>query len=313
MANYVSKKLGQINDPLVNKIQIDGSSVMTGPVNKAWRSLILLHRATHGPTDHANKRRYREKDPAKGEPLLIKQKHRENDVIGGKAEYVTIDGKPLYVEFQGDKDKGDNIPTNTKPLDDLIREKGKYMYRNNIIIYNLLQGSKYQYIVLQNRPTSLDFKGETYWAAIKSMGRNTPMYHYTGAEDTLQFNISWYANDPEHPDDVINKCRLLESWSKANGYKASPPILKLQWGSMKRDNPFQDHLYILISATYTLMDFNDCIRGGETKGYQSLKTRGLYPAAATQELVFKRVSDINLEYGDILSEDKMEHTRGINK
>ena len=82
---------------------------------------------------------------------------------------------------------------------------------------------------------------------------------------------------------------------------------------MKRDNPFQDHLYILISATYTLMDFNDCIRGGETKGYQSLKTRGLYPAAATQELVFKRVSDINLEYGDILSEDKMEHTRGINK
>ena len=55
-----------------------------------------------------------------------------------------------------------------------------------------------QYITLQNRPPELDFRGETTWATIKSMGRNTPMYHFTGAEDIIQFNVSCYCNDQEN-------------------------------------------------------------------------------------------------------------------
>lgn len=62
------------------------------------------------------------------------------------------------------------------------------------------------------------------------MGRNVPMYHFTGAEDIIQFNVSWYCNDPENPEEVINKCRLLEAWSKSNGYQAAPPIVKIEWG-----------------------------------------------------------------------------------
>lgn len=63
------------------------------------------------------------------------------------------------------------------------------------------------------------------------MGRNTPMYHYTGSEDIVQFNVSWYCDDPDNPAEVLTKCRLLESWSKSNAYQAAPPILQIQWGN----------------------------------------------------------------------------------
>ena len=279
MANWVSQQLGKVNKEILNITQ-DGSSVTTSPVNKLWRAAILLHRATHYP--HVKKSKV---DPAKGHNTKVNEVNREAE--------VKVKSQESIVTFS------------TEPYDNLVKEKKTRQGSNQIILYNLTS-KPYEYIVIQNRPNRLEFKGETSWAAIKSMGRNTPMYHFTGAEDVIQFNISWFCDDPEHLDEVVNKCRFLEAWTKANGYQASPPVIQIQWGNSEI---FKDQFYILTSATYTLENFNDFIRVGQRKGADGK----LLPSTATQELIFKRVSATNLSWNDILPESKMKYTRGLNR
>ena len=161
---------------------------------------------------------------------------------------------------------------------------------------------------LQNRPLSFDFRGETTWATIKSMGRNTPMYHYTGSEDIVQFNVSWYCDDPDNPAEVLTKCRLLESWSKSNAYQAAPPILQIQWGN---SDTFEGHYYILTSATYSLSNFRNASRQRMRGSVDIREDLNLYPATATQELIFKRVSSYSLSYEDIVKSKAAEKTVGI--
>lgn len=281
--NGIAKGLGYVNQKVNEGIEAI-SPITTSYVNKLWRGAILLHRSTHLP--HAKVKKV---DPAKGHNPLINEKKRN-------AQEKEQDNK--FITFS------------TEPYDNLVKEKKTGKGSNQIILYNLTS-KPYEFIVIQNRPNRLEFKGETSWAAIKSMGRNTPMYHFTGAEDVIQFNISWFCDDPDHLDEVVNKCRFLEAWTKANGYQASPPVIQIQWGNSEI---FKDHYYILTSATYTLENFNDFIRvnGNERKDLKAADGQ-LLPSTATQELIFKRVSATNLSWNDILPEDKMKYTRGLNK
>lgn len=269
---------------LYNKIlEVDTGQWTMGNANKLWRALIKVNR---------NKavKRYKPK-ATEIDPALV-----GNVVVNEKKRTVKV-------EFNRKREEilwASSISIPQRTDHELVGS-------NKVIIYNL-SSTPYQYIELQVRPQSLDFKGETTWASIKSMGRNTPMYHYTGAEDTLQFNTSWFRVDSGNPDEVVNKCRLLEAWSKADGYKSAPPILMIQWGDDEADSLFKDHLYILISATYTLSNFCSKAHAHNFAFYSDGK---LYPNSATQELIFKRVSGSNISYGDIISKDKLERTRGI--
>lgn len=288
----IAKGLGYVNQKVNEGIEAI-SPITTSYVNKLWRGAILLHRATHLP--HAKISKI---DPAKGNNTLINQRKRDAQEKRGRKKLDNLEKDSLDSEF---------ITFSTEPYDNLVKEKKS---SNQIILYNLTS-KPYEYIVIQNRPNRLEFKGETSWAAIKSMGRNTPMYHFTGAEDVIQFNISWFCDDPDHLDEVVNKCRFLEAWTKANGYQASPPVIQIQWGTSEI---FKDHYYILTSATYTLENFNDFIRinGNKRKDLKAADGK-LLPSTATQELIFKRVSATNLSWNDILPEDKMKYTRGLNK
>ena len=278
----IAKGLGHVNQKVNEGIEAI-SPITTSYVNKLWRGAILLHRSTHLP--HA---KIQKVDPANGHNTLINEKKR-NAQEKSTVKIITF---------------------STEPYDNLVKEKKTGKGSNQIILYNLTS-KPYEFIVIQNRPNRLEFKGETSWATIKSMGRNTPMYHFTGAEDVIQFNISWFCDDPDHLDEVVNKCRFLEAWTKANGYQASPPVIQIQWGN---SDIFKDHYYILTSATYTLENFNDFIRinGNERKDLKAADGQ-LLPSTATQELIFKRVSATNLSWNDILPEDKMKYTRGLNK
>jgi hypothetical protein len=180
--------------------------------------------------------------------------------------------------------------------------------RNEIIIFNLNDTDNgYQYITLQNRPPELEFQGETAWATIKSFGRNVPMYHFTGAEDKIQLQISWFCNDPERPWEVIQKCRLLEAWSKADGYYAGPPILQIDWGG---SGLFSNALFILTSANYILKNFRDGYIDRRLEKPEWVDGK-LYPMAATQELVFNRVSGTNPLHSSIYDPSKLEGIKGI--
>lgn len=183
--------------------------------------------------------------------------------------------------------------------------------KNNIIIVNDNVSPAIS-IVIQNRPNEISVDTQTSWVSVKSMGRNNPFMVYTGGEDTISFDISWYSNDPLNREDVLTKCKLLESWSKANGYNQSPPVLRISWGT---SGIFDNDLFILYSASYKLNNFQDRYSGNSidtdefSRSVSKTINLGLLPSIATQSLVFKRVTNKNLTHNDICSPEKLQKLR----
>ena len=209
-------------------------------------------------------------------------------------------------------------------------ESAMYDYNSNVArkeshnayMYILNTSSKsevgYEYIPIQNTPSTFEVKPETSWATLKSLGRNTPFYQYIGSEDTISFEISWYCNNSFNFMEVLHKCRLLESWSKSDGYGASPPILNivLGEGDTKLTQMFQGFDFILTDASYTLNNLQSLEglmsyltaertdpRDKVPKLRKPIHTRFLYPSTAVQKLTFKRVSTRNITWEDIISSD----------
>lgn len=304
MANLL-KEFGKLQ---ANYNQRISDPFFTGYANKAWRAAILLHRATHGPEEGSEVKKGTDSDPARGQRPDIKKVKRDQQV---KADIITRNLPPddtnNYREEPNDKRRVSlTVYQNRIDVTNRILQK----INHDVIIYNIF-AKPVSYIVLQNRPNSIDFKGETTWAIVKSMGRNLPMYHYTGAEDIIQFNISWYANDPDNNEEVVTKCRLLESWTKANAYQAAPPVLTIDWGG---SDLYKNQYFILISATYTLNNFSQGSRlYNSSPGHQSFIDGKLLPLTATQELIFKRVSATNPSWEDIIPKEKIDKTRNINR
>lgn len=309
---------------------IDSSSGLTnGDINKAWRAKILLDRLG-GPVSG------RATGLSKDNPDI------GNSFIPNKGKLVRGNGD-LYrgypttglnkVVHEVVQNPNFNIPRPSEingerfeelPKDSIsksvivyrtsykerqtLHNKAHDHKRNEIIIFNMNGiDETYQYIVLQNRPPELEYQGETSWAAIKSFGRNVPMYHFTGAEDKIQLQISWFCNDRNRPWEVIQKCRLLEAWSKSNGYAAGPPVLQLDWGG---SGLFDNAYFILTSATYVLKQFRDGYIDRRSSQAEWVDGK-LYPMAATQELIFSRVSSTNPMYSNIYDPTKLEGIKGI--
>jgi hypothetical protein len=126
---------------------------------------------------------------------------------------------------------------------------------------------------IQTVPLELSIDPIAKWATIPSIGRNNPFYHYTGGEDSLRFTLDWYS-ERESRDDVINKCRWVESLSRSNAYDAEPSRVVLIFGDL-----FQFDTWIVESAPYRLSLFD--------------KERGMLPRQAYQELTLKKVSEKN--------------------
>lgn len=325
MARAINRAAGNVQEKYNTIVERTPSILTQGPLNKAWRARILTNRAMSGL-------------PKNGSLLPNLTKTIEN-VTSGKIvdDFVSkVTGrKPgpssLAIFTQREIDKtfsnssmngstekryrnytngGSNVreidPTQSvMPVVNWVDSKEEWLSlyadgivkTNKVIIFNN-SVSPYSYIELQNRPTQVDFMGESTWAVIKSMGRNLPMYHYTSAEEIIQMNISWYCNDPNNPGEVINKCRLLESWTKADGYTLAPPVLQIGWGT--EGDLFYGRYFILTSATYSLSNFNAAARERNRAGSNTAtQQKYLLPYAATQELVFKRVSDHNLTHSEM--------------
>lgn len=178
---------------------------------------------------------------------------------------------------------------------------------NKIVIINPLTSPPTQ-IEIQGMPTEIDINPESSWAAVKSMGRNNPFMYYTGGEDTLSFDISWYSMDDDR-EDVITKCNLLKSWSKADGYDAAPPILFIAWGN---SDMFQDDSFVLTSAPYQLSNFQNSYRNGPRRDSNStIVDLKLLPNVARQQLTFKKVTAGNTTHAQIANPSKVSKASGI--
>lgn len=249
----------------------------TGTANKLWRAKILVNRATSGKVlNTGNERPEADPNPESKTTVTTKQQRLEQS-------------------------------RNTSRIERDLQPQTKPKVFNQVVIINPNTSPAIS-VVIQGKPTSLDINSESTWASVKSMGLNNPYQIFTGSEDTLSFEISWYAVDSNR-EDVINKCRLLESWTKADGYKSSPPTLYISWGSSKI---FENDTFILVSAPYKLTNFQNSYRKGLRSDPNSqIVDLGLLPNCATQTLTFKKVTKNNLTHEDIIPTSKLKTTSGV--
>ena len=297
------------------------TDITTSELNKLWRAKILLDRATR-PAKTGGKASITPE--AKLHKNNIRADRGVNPKTGITESSIRVDVNKAAREVEEQQKELQRKETTVSFVEDntpLEERKIKYDKRNNesltkkrIQIYNI-SSDPITYLELQTYPENVSFQGESTWAVINSMGRNTPMYHFTGAESIIQLNISWYCDDPANPADVLAKCKLLEAWSKGNGYISAPPILKLNWGDSEL---FKDELFILTAATYELSNWRGSVKQYDRKTHELVLPKGyvdtnLLPAMATQELIFRRVSATNLTHGDIISQELLNKTKGINK
>jgi hypothetical protein len=160
----------------------------------------------------------------------------------------------------------------------------------------------YNRITLPFVPGDLSYDGSSKFVGIATMGRNTPFYHFTGSEDTVQFNIDWFAKDLDRKD-VINSCRWVEALSKSNGYTEPPHRVKLVWG--EDDLLFQGDIWLVVEANYVLTDFVQGYRDRFVNGYSDKGTNemirvGMLPQQATQKITLKRISDSNRKSSEVI-------------
>jgi len=152
--------------------------------------------------------------------------------------------------------------------------------------------NSYEVIKLPFIPKELEYNCESSFAPIRPIGRNNPMYHFTGAEDKVEFEIDWYAHDFARRE-VIEKCRKIESLSKADAYSGNPHRVKILWG--KENVLFAEHEFIVLSASYKLTQFN--------KGYihpgGELTPTHMLPIQAYQKVILARITRENLSKVEI--------------
>ena len=297
------------------------TDITTSELNKLWRAKILLDRATR-PAKTGGKASITPE--AKLHKNNIRPDRGVNPKTGITESSIRVDVNKAAREVEEQQKELQRKETTVSFVEDntpLEERKIKYdkryhesLTKKRIQIYNI-SSDPITYLELQTYPEKVSFQGESTWAVINSMGRNTPMYHFTGAESIIQLNISWYCDDPANPADVIAKCKLLEAWSKGNGYISAPPILKLNWGDSEL---FKDELFILTAATYELSNWRGSVKQYDRKTKELVLPKGyvdtnLLPAMATQELIFRRVSATNLTHVDIISQELLNKTKGINK
>ena len=150
-------------------------------------------------------------------------------------------------------------------------QKGSYPgMGHNVYLVDLDNGDS---LGLMGLPKELDYNPETSWAILKPYGKNTANYHFTGAEDTLEMEISWWSTDEDHLD-ILSRCKWVEAASKNDGDLGRPKLIRLIWGQM-----FLKTQWIIFATSYKLTDF--------------VPNRGSRPSHATQKLVLKRWQEDN--------------------
>lgn len=114
---------------------------------------------------------------------------------------------------------------------------------------------------------------------IKIVGRNNPLYQYASGTTELSFELDFYA-DEESREDVIRKCRWLESFTFNDGYENPPSQIKLVYGSL-----FRNEVWIIKRVDYRLSQFH--------------KEKGYLPQQAYARITLALDPKFNLKIEDV--------------
>lgn len=153
-----------------------------------------------------------------------------------------------------------------------------------------LKGKKYDSITIPTIPLELSYEVESTFATIASFGRNNPFYHFTGSEDTLNFQIDYYSKQ-RNKADVIYWCRWMESLTKANGYGEAPHRVMVLWGS--DDVLFNGDVWLVTKASYKLAQFQPGMSMLPQQAYQDITLKRVTPHNRTIPEVMKSNGTVN--------------------
>lgn len=259
----------------------NANAISVGPLNKLQRFELVNHRA-----NNPGEKVVIDRNVPNNGTIQVSRENKKNNYIRLKRPYYAKDGDLLITS-----------PTLSKRVITDIN--------NTIVILNKTV-SPYVYLTIQNTPQELEVEPEAAWAVLKSAGRNSPFLFYTGSEDKINLDITWF-NTGSNREEVLNKCRLLESWTKADGYSKSPPVLEIIWGN---SNMFFNHKFVLESAPYKLSNFQNAYNKGNRVNPDIVDLK-LLPNTAEQKLSFIRISTTNLKHEDIIAIEKLKLTKGV--
>lgn len=127
-------------------------------------------------------------------------------------------------------------------------------------------------LYFQTIPETLDYDPQTNLVALSSFGRNVTNYQFTGAEDTLKFDLSLYS-DVEDGSDVIRTCKWLESLSKDRGDGKGMHSVVLCFGKMYSSSRW------VLQVAFSYKNFDS--------------TKGMYPKLAIAHITLKKISTSN--------------------
>lgn len=105
-------------------------------------------------------------------------------------------------------------------------------------------------IEVQFLPKELEFSRKLKYGEILIVGRNNPLYHYSGGSNEFTLELDFIA-DEDNREDVIRRCKLLESWTSNDGYKSAPEKLKVTFGKLFKNN----EVWLIADFSYKLGQF----------------------------------------------------------
>ena len=102
-----------------------------------------------------------------------------------------------------------------------------------------------QFLDLYFVPQDFKYNTSTALVTIAAIAQNTPIYHFVGAADILEFTIDWYAQ-AEDSSDAITNAKWVESLSKGNGREGQHPV-RFLFG----DTAWNSATWVVAEASWT--------------------------------------------------------------
>lgn len=148
---------------------------------------------------------------------------------------------------------------------------------NELILVELTP--PFERLFLQFVPKKLEPSRSADYASVLPIGRNNPLLHYTGGDNSLPLTVDFYSDD-ERREDVIQKVKWLESLAMNDGYESPAPKVKLIMGDV-----FQYEVWRVSSCKSTMEAFD--------------QENNWLPMRASVKLQLKLDPDNNLEFNDL--------------
>lgn len=120
-------------------------------------------------------------------------------------------------------------------------------------------------IEIQFVPSEIAITRSASIQTIGIVGRNNPLYQYTGGETSMPLSLDFYAQDEDRKD-VLRTIRFLESLAVNNGYRNPPQRIHLVFGDI-----FKHEMWTIKSVKYRLGNFDKQYGFLPKQGYVDLE------------------------------------------